>query len=102
MRNLIIVLAWPLMGGLAFAAQPLSDAQMDGVAGGFAAMSIADAEGLVGESGILYNAANSLSQVAPYASAKFGEKSTTLMQSLSAAQSSSVTATFTPTSFVTP
>jgi hypothetical protein len=102
MKYLVIALAWPLMGGAAFAAQPLSDPQLDSVAGGFAAVSIADAEGLVGESGILYNAAASLSQVSPYASATFGETTLSLMKSVAAAQSSSVQATFSPSSVVTP
>jgi|SRR5579864_6185545 len=94
MRKLLTVLATlPFMAGVAVAGQPLSDQQMDRVTAGFSAISVADAEGLVGESGVVLTTTASLSQVLPFASAKLGETSSTLYKSLSAAQSSTVTST---------
>jgi hypothetical protein len=88
--------ALPFLAGVAAAGQPLTDRQMDRVTAGFTATSIADAEGLVGESGIVLTTTASLSQVLPFATAKMGETSSTLFKSLAAAQSSTVTSTFTP------
>lgn len=97
MKSLVVALmALPLMAGAAGAAQPLNDAQMDGVNAGFTAISIADAEGLVGESGIVFTSTGSLSQVSPMAVGTLGETHSFLYKSLSAAQSSTVTATFIP------
>ena len=97
MKKLLMALAMlPLMAGVAAAGQPLSDQQMDRVTAGFSALSIADAEGLVGESGIVLTTTASLSQVRPTATATLGETSSTLFKSLSAAQSSTVTSTFSP------
>lgn len=83
----------PFLAGIAVAGEPLSNQQMDRITAGFTAISIADAEGLVGESGIVLVTTAGLSQVLPIARATFGETSSTLIKSLSAAQSSSVTTT---------
>jgi len=97
MKSLIVALmALPLMAGAASAAQPLSDSQMDGVNAGFTSISIADAEGLVGESGIVLTATATLSQVNPIAIASYGETTTFLFKSVAASQSSTVTARFVP------
>ncbi len=97
MKSLVIaVVALPFMAGAAGAAQPLNDEQMDSVNGGFLALSVADAEGLVGESGIVMTNMATVSQVSPAAIATFGETTTFLFKSLSAAASSTVTARFVP------
>lgn len=90
--------ALPLLAGVAFAGQPLTTQQMDQVTAGFTALSIADAEGLVGESGVVLTTTASLSQVLPYATATCGqcEAKSTIFKSLSAAASSTVTSTITP------
>jgi len=88
----------PFMAGIAAAGQPLTSQQMDRVTAGFSAISIADAEGLVGESGAVLTTTASLSQVLPLAKATLGEASSTIYKSLSAAQSSTVTSTYTPAS----
>lgn len=106
MNKLLIALAaLPLTAGVAAAGQPLplNDRQMDGVTAGFTALSIADAEGLVGARGTLLTTTASLSQVFPYATATptvtvggvpaVSEATSTLFKSISAAQSSSVTGT---------
>lgn len=80
----------PFLAGVAVAAEPLSNQQMDGVTAGFTAISWADAEGLVGESGIITTTTATLAQVLPIASATFGERSSLLFKSVAAAQSSSV------------
>ena len=98
MKKLLIALAaLPFMAGAASAAgQPLSDNQMDTVTAGFTALSIADAEGLVGSLGTVLTTTASLSMVVPYATGSRGEVSSTIFKSLSAAQSSTVTATTSP------
>jgi hypothetical protein len=88
--------ALPFLAGTAVAGQPLTNQQMDRVTAGFSSESQADAEGLVGESGIVLTTTATLAEVAPFASSKLGEASSTLFKSLSAAQSSTVTSTFTP------
>ena len=99
MKELLFgIAALPLLAGAAFAAEPLTSQQMDRTTAGFSAMSIADAEGLVGESGVVLTTTASLSQVTPYATARLGETSSTLYKSLSAAQSSTVTSTIAPAS----
>lgn len=90
--------ALPFLAGTAVAGQPLTNHQMDLVTAGFDAQAQADAEGLVGESGIVLTTTATLAKVAPFATAKLGEASSTLFESLSAAQSSTVTSTFTPAS----
>lgn len=102
MKSLLAVLAWPLLAGTAFAAEPLTDAQLDRVAGGFSALSIDDAEGLVGESGIVYNSAASVSEVLPLSSAALGEKHSTIYKSVSAGQASTLTFTYTQNPSVAP
>jgi hypothetical protein len=97
MKNVLMALAaLPFMAGVALAGQPLNDRQMDQVTAGFTAISIADAEGLVGESGAVLVTTASLSQVLPFARATLGETSSTLFKSVAAAQSSTVTSTFNP------
>jgi len=89
--------ALPLMAGVALAApQPLTDKQMDKVTAGYTAWAFADAQGLVGESGIVTTYTATLSKVAPYATARFGEVRSTLYFSVAAAQSSTITSTFDP------
>jgi len=96
MKKLLMGLAaLPFCVGVAVAAQPLTNQQMDGVTAGFSAISIADAIGLVGGGGIVLTTTGSLSQVNPIASAKIGEITVTAYQSLSQAQSSSVTSSVT-------
>jgi hypothetical protein len=98
MKSLVVAfMALPFMTAAAGAAQPLSDAQMDAVAAGFSANSVADAEALAGESGVAVTTTATLAQVFPYATAHCGcEISSTLYLSVSAAQSASVTSTITP------
>jgi len=99
MKTLFMALAaLPLLAGAAVAGQhqPLNDRQMDKVTAGFTALSIADAEGLVGESGIVLTTTASLSQVLPIARATMGEVTSTLYKSVAAAQSSTVTSTYNP------
>lgn len=99
MKKLLIALAaLPLMAGVASAGQPLSDRQMDRVTAGFTALSIADAEGLVGSLGSVLTTTASLSLVVPYATATRGEISSTIFKSIAAAQSSTVTTTTPPLS----
>ena len=88
--------ALPFLAGVAVAGQPLTDQQLDRVTAGFTALSIADAEGVVGESGILLTTAATLSQVSPLATRTVGETTTTLIKSLAAAASSSATTSITP------
>jgi pectate lyase len=88
--------ALPFLAGAATAGQPLTDQQLDRVTAGFTATSISDAQGVVGESGIVLTTVATLSEVAPFATAKLGETSSTLFKSVAAAQASSVTSTFSP------
>jgi hypothetical protein len=88
--------ALPFLAGVAAAGQPLSNQQMDRVTAGFTALSVADAEGLVGALGTVLTTTASLSQVLPFATGTRGEISSTLFKSLAAAQSSTVTSTSAP------
>jgi hypothetical protein len=81
----------PFLVGVAWAGEPLTNNQMDQVTAGFSSLSIADAEGLVGQSGVVLATTASLSEVLPIATATAGETHTTLFKSLAAAQSSTVT-----------
>jgi hypothetical protein len=90
------LVALPFMAGAASAATPLSDVQMDSVNAGFTALTSADAEGLVGESGIVVTTTAGLSQVNIAGVAFMGETASVLFKSIAAAQSSTVTATFKP------
>ena len=103
-RVLMGLAALPLLSGVAAAGQPLTAQQMDRVTAGFSALTIADAEGLAGESGIVFTSTAGLSQVIPYAtvsgcgnSCSLGslEAGSTLYQSLAVSQSSTVTSTLT-------
>jgi hypothetical protein len=107
MKKLLIALAaLPFMAGAAAAGQPLNDRQMDSVTAGYTALAFSDAQGLAGESGIVTTYTATLSLVTPYATATFGEARGTLYKAVSAAQSSTVTDTFSPspipTQVVTP
>jgi len=88
--------ALPFLAGVAVAGQPLTDQQLDRVTAGFTATSIGDAQGVVGESGVLLTTTATLAEVAPFATARVGEASSTLFKSLAASASSSVTSTITP------
>ena len=97
MRKVLIgLVALPFMAGVAMAGERLSEKQLDGVTAGFTSISIADAEGLVGESGAVLTTTAGLSLVVPFATASAGEISSTLFKSLSASQSSTVTTTYNP------
>lgn len=94
MRKVLIGLAvLPFLTAVAGAAEPLTNQQMDHVTAGFSALSVADAEGLVGSGSLVLTTTASLSQVSPFASATLNETSFTVNKSLSAAQSSTVTST---------
>jgi hypothetical protein len=95
-KVLIGVAALPFLAGVAGAGQPLTDQQLDRVTAGFSATSIADAQGVVGESGIIFTAGATLAEVQPFATATLDEASSTLWKSLAAAQSASVASTFSP------
>jgi hypothetical protein len=86
----------PFLTGVAVAAQPLTDRQMDKVAGGFFGQGLAEAEGIVGESGIVVTTTATLGQVFNVATATMGEATSRLWKSISGAQSSTVTSTFNP------
>jgi hypothetical protein len=88
--------ALPLLAGVAAAGQPLTDRQLDRVNAGFTAFANAEAEGLVGESGIVATTTATLALVSPIATATMGETSSRLFKSISAAQSSTLTSTFSP------
>lgn len=88
--------ALPFAASLAVAGQPLTDQQMDRVTAGFTAISIADAQGVVGESGVVLATTASASQVVPIATLRAQEFTSTLFKSVAAAQSSTVTSTITP------
>ncbi len=88
--------ALPFAASLAVAGQPLTVQQMDKVTAGFTALSIADAQGLVGESGVVLTTTASASQVLPIATIKADEFTSTLFKSVAAAQSSTVTSTIAP------
>lgn len=97
MKKLLIGLAvLPFLAGVAAAGQPLSDQQMDGVTAGFDAIAHAEAEGLVGESGIVFTSTATLAQVVHIATANMGETSSRLWKSISGAQSSTLTSSYTP------
>jgi hypothetical protein len=95
-KLLLAIAALPLMAGAANAAQPLNDKQMDRVTAGFTAISVADAEGLVGSLGTVLTTTASLSQVSPLATGTRGEITSTIFKSLAAAASSTVTSTTPP------
>ncbi len=88
--------ALPFAASLAVAGQPLTDQQMDRVTAGFTALSIADAQGVVGESGVVLTTTASASQVRPIATLRLDEFTSTLFKSVAGAQSSTVTSTITP------
>lgn len=92
-RLLMGLAALPFAAGVAVAAQPLTNQQMDRVTAGFSANAVADALGVVGESGIVLSTTATLAQVAPIASAHVGEITATAYQSVSASGSSTVTST---------
>jgi hypothetical protein len=92
MKKLLMgVAALPFCVGVAVAGQPLTNQQMDRVTAGYSAISVADAEGLVGSGAAVLTTTGSLSQVNPFATATVGEASITAYKSLAAAQSSTAT-----------
>lgn len=95
-KALMGLAALPFLADVAFAGQPLTDQQLDRVTAGFTALSVGDAQGVVGESGILLTTTATLAEVAPLATATLGETSSTIFKSLAASASSSVTSTITP------
>jgi len=97
MKKVLMGLATlPFLAGVAIAGQPMTNQQLDRVTAGFSATSIGDAQGVVGESGILLTTTATLAEVAPFASTRLGEASSTLFKSVGASQSSSLTFTITP------
>jgi hypothetical protein len=98
-KLLLAMAALPFTAGVAAAAghpQPLTDREMDSVNAGYAAISIADAEGYAGALSVVVTTTATVSQVLPIASFSFGESSSTLFKSVAASQSSTVTSTYRP------
>jgi hypothetical protein len=92
MRKLFMGLAiLPFLTVGASASELLSNQQMDGVTAGFDAISIADAEGLVGGNSSVLTTTATLAQVNPFAKVSVGETSFTIYKSLAASTSSTVT-----------
>jgi len=83
--------ALPFLASGAMAGEVLTSQQMDRVTAGFDAISIADAEGLVGGNSSVLTTTASVSQVVPYLKVTVGETSINVYKSLAAAQSSTVT-----------
>ena len=95
MKSLIVALmALPFMAGAAGAAQPLNDSQMDGVTAGFSSISVANAEGLGGQSTIVYSATATLSQITVAGIGVMGEGASLLYKSVAASQSASALQSF--------
>ncbi len=94
MNKLLIGLAAvPLMSSVAFAAQPLSDRQMDAVTAGFSALSTSEAEAY---GGVTFSSTANLAEVAALrnnsgalVTVTFNEVTLNIIKSVSAAQSSS-------------
>jgi hypothetical protein len=94
MKRLLMGLAvLPFIAGVAGAAQPLTNQQMDRVTAGFFANSQADALGLAGAGGEVLTATLSLAGIGAIASANVGEITVTAYKSVSTSGSSSVTVT---------
>jgi hypothetical protein len=104
-KFLLGLAAMPLLVGPAFAAQPLTNKQMDAVTAGFVAFSTADAQAL---GKIVTTLSSTVSQVAVVTTtnaagvatpvtATFGETTLNLMKSLSGAQSASSATNTLPT-----
>ena len=92
MKKMVLGLATlPFLAGVAIAGERLTNHQMDQVTAGFTAISIADAEGLVGGNSAVLTTTASLAQVVPFLSVSVGETSFTVFKSLSASQSSTIT-----------
>jgi hypothetical protein len=102
MRKLLLALAVaPLLTGPAWAGQPLTDNQMDGVTAGFSAFSTADAQAL-GKIVATLTATVAAVNVVTTAegvpvTATFGETTLTLIKSISGAQSASSASNSLPT-----
>ena len=102
MRKFLLALAaTPLLAGTAWAAQPLSDNQMDGVTAGFSAFSTADAQALGKIVAALTATVASVDVVTTSTGAPvtvtFGETTLTLFKSVSAASSASTATNNLPT-----
>ena len=92
MKSLLMGFAvLPIAAGVALAAQPLTNQQMDRVTAGFSASSIANATGTVGPGEYVLTATTSLAQVAPYATVTIGEITVTAYASTSRASSTTTT-----------
>lgn len=102
MKKILLALAiLPVTVGVASAAEPLSNQQMDGITAGFSAISLADAQAL---GKIVASASATLAQVAVVTTpagapvtATFGETTLSLIKSLAAAQSASTATNTLPT-----
>jgi hypothetical protein len=103
-KVLIGLAAMPLLAGTAFAAQPLSDHQMDAVTAGFAAFSTADAQALgkivATLSATVANTDVVLSPAGTPVTVSFGETTLTLIKSVSGAQSASSASNTLPTTSI--
>ena len=92
MKKVLMGLATlPFLAGVAMAGEVLTSQQMDRVTAGFTAISIADAEGLVGGNSTVLTTTATVSQVVPFLQVKIGETSINVYKSLAAAASSTVT-----------
>jgi hypothetical protein len=100
-KFLLAMVAAPLLTGTAWAAQPLSDNQMDGVTAGFSAFSTADAQALGKIVAVLTATVSSVDVVTTSTgvpvTATFGETTLTLIKSISGAQSASSASNSLPT-----
>lgn len=98
MKSLVVALmALPFMAGAASAAQPLSDDQMDSVNGGFISIAQADAQGLGGQSSVLFADTATLSQVNVAGIMVKGEGASLLYKSVAGSTSTSVLSSFATT-----
>jgi hypothetical protein len=98
--------ALPFLASAAVAMQPLTNQQLDRVTAGFNAVSVADAEGLAGESGVVLTTTATLSEVTPIAKVTPtivvngvsvpGEASSVLWKSLAASSASTYTSVSVP------
>ena len=93
MKRLLMGLAvLPFIAGVAGAAQPLTNQQMDRVTAGFSANSQADAFGIAGQYGVAYTSTLSVAKVREIVSVPVDEITVTAYKSFSLSGSSSVAA----------
>jgi long-subunit fatty acid transport protein len=92
MKRLLISLAvLPFAAGVAVAAQPLTNLQMDGITAGFSTIDIADAEAFVNKGTAALTSAATLDEVTVFATTTGGEVTVTAYKTIGGSQSSSVT-----------